>query len=128
MSSSRVERRAALATRVHVNDDTLSVDLADGRTIAAPLAWYPRLWHRNAGGHCRGRLGSVSVCGAGAGASLCPLSGRLLRQGRGRYKIRVEDRAEADTRAPYVLSSSARSDSSNSARTASSSLFRFKGS
>jgi hypothetical protein len=45
MSSSRVERRAALATRVHVNDDTLSVDLADGRTIAAPLAWYPRLWH-----------------------------------------------------------------------------------
>ncbi len=28
---------------VRVGEDTLSVDLMDGRTIAAPLAWYPRL-------------------------------------------------------------------------------------
>jgi hypothetical protein len=28
---------------VHVTDDTLAVDLADGRTIIVPLAWYPRL-------------------------------------------------------------------------------------
>jgi len=28
-----------------VTDDTLSVDLDDGRTISVPLAWYPRLWH-----------------------------------------------------------------------------------
>ena len=28
---------------VEVTDDTLSVDLSDGRTIAVPLAWYPRL-------------------------------------------------------------------------------------
>jgi hypothetical protein len=34
-----------LATSVAVGDDTLSVELADGRTIAAPLAWYPRLAH-----------------------------------------------------------------------------------
>lgn len=26
-------------------DDTLSVDLEDGRTIAVPLSWYPRLAH-----------------------------------------------------------------------------------
>ncbi len=25
--------------------DALTVDLADGRTISAPLAWYPRLLH-----------------------------------------------------------------------------------
>ena len=31
------------ATAVRVTDDTLSVDLEDGRTIAVPLAWYPRL-------------------------------------------------------------------------------------
>ncbi len=31
--------------RVTVTDDTLSVDLSDGRTIAVPLAWYPRLLH-----------------------------------------------------------------------------------
>lgn len=29
--------------RVTVTDDTLSVDLSDGRTISVPLAWYPRL-------------------------------------------------------------------------------------
>jgi hypothetical protein len=28
---------------VHFTDDTLAVDLADGRTIIVPLAWYPRL-------------------------------------------------------------------------------------
>ncbi len=30
---------------VRLSDDTLSVDLADGRTITVPLAWYPRLLH-----------------------------------------------------------------------------------
>ncbi len=29
--------------QVIVTDDTLSADLSDGRTIAVPLAWYPRL-------------------------------------------------------------------------------------
>jgi len=28
---------------VRFDDDTLWVSLADGRTIAAPLAWFPRL-------------------------------------------------------------------------------------
>ena len=26
-------------------DDTLTVDLADSRTLSVPLTWYPRLWH-----------------------------------------------------------------------------------
>jgi Protein of unknown function (DUF2442) len=30
---------------VRVGDDSLSVDLADGRTITVPLAWFPRLLH-----------------------------------------------------------------------------------
>jgi hypothetical protein len=30
---------------VQVSDDTLTVELDDGRTIAVPLAWYPRLMH-----------------------------------------------------------------------------------
>jgi len=33
------------AQQVVVTSDTLSVDLTDGRTIAVPLAWYPRLVH-----------------------------------------------------------------------------------
>ena len=28
---------------VRFDDDTMSVDLADGRTIIVPLAWFPRL-------------------------------------------------------------------------------------
>ena len=36
MKSSTVETREAVAVRVEVSDDTLSVELADGRTIAAP--------------------------------------------------------------------------------------------
>lgn len=28
---------------VHFTEETLSVDLIDGRTITVPLAWYPRL-------------------------------------------------------------------------------------
>lgn len=30
---------------LEITDDSLSVDLSDGRTITVPLAWYPRLLH-----------------------------------------------------------------------------------
>lgn len=40
MSTSTVEARAQ---EVRVTDDSLSVDLIDGRTISVPIAWYPRL-------------------------------------------------------------------------------------
>jgi hypothetical protein len=43
MSSSLEDTERAIATGVSVNRDTITVDLSDGRTIAAPLAWYPRL-------------------------------------------------------------------------------------
>ena len=35
----------AQAQTVVVTDDTLAVDVNDGRTISVPLAWYPRLLH-----------------------------------------------------------------------------------
>jgi hypothetical protein len=41
--STLVERAEALAVEVSCTDDTLSVVLSDGRTISAPLAWFPRL-------------------------------------------------------------------------------------
>ena len=31
------------ATAVRLTEDTLAVDLSDGRTVSVPLAWYPRL-------------------------------------------------------------------------------------
>ena len=30
---------------VTITEDSISVDLADERTIAIPIAWYPRLYH-----------------------------------------------------------------------------------
>ena len=47
MSSSGPELRP-LARRVEVTDDELRVDLADGRRIIVPLAWFPRLMAANA--------------------------------------------------------------------------------
>lgn len=35
----------ARAVTVMVTEDTLSVDLDDGRTISVPIGWYPRLAH-----------------------------------------------------------------------------------
>lgn len=48
MSSSAIDLRVPAAQDVRVSDDALTVDLADGRTLAVPLAWYPRLLHASA--------------------------------------------------------------------------------
>jgi len=45
MSTSETQLREAMAQGLSVSDDALVVDLADGRTITAPLAWFPRLAH-----------------------------------------------------------------------------------
>ena len=45
MSISTVKIEIPSALYVTVTQDTLTVDLNDGRTISAPLAWYPRLLH-----------------------------------------------------------------------------------
>jgi hypothetical protein len=39
------ELLAVKASEVSITDDTLAVDLTDGRTLLVPLIWYPRLWH-----------------------------------------------------------------------------------
>ena len=47
---------------VRLTEDTISVDLIDGRTIVAPLAWYPRLLHTTAD-----QRAHWEVCGGGFG-------------------------------------------------------------
>jgi hypothetical protein len=47
---------------VTVTDDTLSVDLEDGRTIAVPIGWYPRLAHGT-----QAERANVQISGAGYG-------------------------------------------------------------
>ena len=45
MSTLAIELEIPDAIDVLVTDDTLSVELSDGRTISVPVDWYPRLTH-----------------------------------------------------------------------------------
>jgi hypothetical protein len=45
---SGTELKQVTAQNVNVTEDSLAVDLADGRTITVPLAWFPRLEHGTA--------------------------------------------------------------------------------
>src|SRR5260370_1167617 len=45
MPTSTSDLPAARAVDVKVTDDELAVQLEDGRTLAVPLVWYPRLLH-----------------------------------------------------------------------------------
>jgi hypothetical protein len=47
---------------VKFTEDSLSVDLMDGRTISVPLAWYPRLLHASGDQRKNWKL-----CGGGFG-------------------------------------------------------------
>ena len=67
------------AKSVRFDDDSMWVDLADGRVIAVPLAWFPRLLHATPaqrervelsplGLHWEGLDEDISVAGLLAGA------------------------------------------------------------
>ncbi len=43
MSILAIEIEIPFAVGVFATEDTLTVDLSDGRTISVPLGWYPRL-------------------------------------------------------------------------------------
>lgn len=43
MRTSTIEIEVPSAQSIAVTDDTLTVNLADGRTICVPLEWFPRL-------------------------------------------------------------------------------------
>lgn len=47
MTTLAVEIEVPMITGAQITEDTLSVDLSDGRTISVPLGWYPRLEHAN---------------------------------------------------------------------------------
>ncbi|MCI0551360.1 MAG: DUF2442 domain-containing protein [Anaerolineae bacterium] len=40
-----IELRMASVQNVTVTEDSLTVDLSDGRTLSVPLTWFPRLMH-----------------------------------------------------------------------------------
>ena len=43
MNISAIEIEVSRAEAVEVTEDTLTLDLSDGRTISVPLEWFPRL-------------------------------------------------------------------------------------
>ncbi|ADJ27053.1 DUF2442 domain-containing protein [Nitrosococcus watsonii] len=45
MTTSAIKVEVPNAENATVTEDTLSVDLSDGRTISVPLSWFPRLVH-----------------------------------------------------------------------------------
>jgi hypothetical protein len=53
--------RTVKATSVHVTHETITVELDDGRTIAVPTAWYPRLVHSTAAERARYEIDEVGV-------------------------------------------------------------------
>jgi len=56
MSISELEMTIPNADGVTLTNDTLKVALSDGRTLAVPLAWYPRLVHATKAERGRWRL------------------------------------------------------------------------
>jgi hypothetical protein len=47
MSTSAIDIARVRAQNVRVTNEHLIVELEDGRSLAVPLAWYPRLMHAN---------------------------------------------------------------------------------
>lgn len=45
MSTLTIEIQIPLVQDVSVTEESLTVDLTDGRTVSVPLVWYPRLFH-----------------------------------------------------------------------------------
>jgi hypothetical protein len=45
MTTLAIQIKAPSANNVSISEDTLSVDLSDGRTISVPIEWFPRLVH-----------------------------------------------------------------------------------
>jgi hypothetical protein len=61
---------------VRISEDTLTVDLMDGRTISVPLVWYPRLLSGTAK-----QRSNWKVCAAGYGIHWPDLDEDLSTEG-----------------------------------------------
>ena len=61
---------------VRIGEDTLSVDLMDGRTITVPLVWYPRLANATPA-----QLARWEIAGAGYGIHWPDLDEDLSTEG-----------------------------------------------
>jgi hypothetical protein len=56
MTISAVDIGVPTVESLGITDDTLSVELSDGRSLSVPLAWFPRLLHASREERCTWRL------------------------------------------------------------------------
>ena len=84
-------KASALIRGVRFSDDSMSVDLADGRTITVPLAWYPRLLHATPS-----QRANWKIAGAGYGIHWPDVDEDLSSEGL--LRGAPAPRATADTR------------------------------
>jgi hypothetical protein len=77
------------ATEVRFDDDSMWVDLSDGRVLGVPLAWFPRLLHGSAEQRAEVRISSrglhwealdedISIAGLLAGLGDQTVSGKTF--------------------------------------------------
>jgi len=111
MRTSTSDSPAARAVDVKVTDDELTVQLEDGRTLAVPLMWYPRLFHgskrerarwrfigRGVGIHWHALDEDISVEGLLAGRRSGESQGSLKRWFKGRVSARPNKRMQPTAR------------------------------
>lgn len=82
---------------VRFTEDTLSVDLVDGRTITVPLVWYPRLLHATPKQRKRWQ-----VCGGGYGIHWPDIDEDLSTEGLLRGAPAPRSSIAAETVTPEV--------------------------
>ncbi|MCH8017581.1 MAG: DUF2442 domain-containing protein [Acidobacteria bacterium] len=75
MSTSEI-RAGERVKDVHFTEDTLSVDLVDGRTITVPLVWYPKLLHATVE-----QRANWQICGGGYGVNWLDIDEDLSTEG-----------------------------------------------
>ena len=111
MATSQSELSGVRAVDVKVTADELQVDLEDGRTLAVPVAWYPRLLHGTPAERGRWRLigrglgihwpaldEDISVEGLLAGRGSAETQESLARWLEGRVSPRPNKRIQPSAR------------------------------
>lgn len=86
-----VTRAPTRVLAVAVSDDTLTVDLEDGRTIAVPIIWYPRLAHATPA-----ERANLEIAGAGYGVHWPDLDEDIGVEGLLRGQRSLESPASLD--------------------------------
>ena len=107
MIISTIEAQIPEAQEVSVTGDTLKAELADGRAISVPLAWYPRLVHAAPGGKTEAFARKLAGTGKPLLTLDSPANANLMQMGARALSLHFSPRGEAKcVRGPSGLGAS----------------------